>query len=83
MAASSEGALYKAEPPAVETLDTPVLVMHSTPDLSMLYSPYFPRRNASNMVVVAVHFKTRAAGVLQALPTRAEVEAVCEENYAA
>ena len=79
----SDGVEYKAAPPDVETLDTTGAGdAFDAGFIDAVLSGLSPKQCIEYGCVCGA-LSTRAAGALQALPTRAEAEAVCEENYAA
>jgi sugar/nucleoside kinase (ribokinase family) len=79
----SDGVLSKAEPPAVETLDTTGAGDAFDAGFIDAVLSGLSAKECIEHGCVCGALSTRAAGALQALPTRAEAEAVCEENYAA
>lgn len=79
----SDGVEYKAAPPDVNTLDTTGAGdAFDAGFIDAVLSGLSPKQCIEHGCVCGA-LSTRAAGALQALPTRAEAEAVCKENYAA
>jgi ribokinase len=79
----SDGVEYKAAPPDVDTLDTTGAGdAFDAGFIDAVLSSLSPKQCIEYGCVCGA-LSTRAAGALQALPTREEAEAVCEENYAA
>lgn len=79
----SDGVEYKAAPPDVVALDTTGAGdAFDAGFIDAVLSGLSPKQCIEHGCVCGA-LSTRAAGALQALPTRAEAEAVCKENYAA
>lgn len=79
----SAGVEYKAAPPDVVALDTTGAGdAFDAGFIDAVLSGLSPKQCIEHGCVCGA-LSTRAAGALQALPTRAEAEAVCKENYAA
>lgn len=79
----SDGTEYKVTPPTVDTLDTTGAGdAFDAGFIDGVLSGLTPRQCIERGCVCGA-LSTRAAGALQALPTRTETELVCEENYAA
>jgi sugar/nucleoside kinase (ribokinase family) len=79
----SDGVEYKAEPPEVETLDTTGAGDAFDAGFIDAVLSGLSSKQCIEYGCVCGALSTRAAGALKALPTRAEAEAVCEENYVA
>jgi sugar/nucleoside kinase (ribokinase family) len=78
----SEGREYRAAPPEVETMDTTGAGdAFDAGFLDAMLAGLPPKQWIEHGCVTGA-LSTRAAGALQALPTREEAAAVCEENYA-
>lgn len=79
----SDGVVYRATPPSVDTLDTTGAGdAFDAGFIDAVLAGLSPKRCIEHGCVCGA-LSTRAAGALEALPTRDEAEAVCEENYAA
>lgn len=79
----SDGIEYKAAPPIVDTLDTTGAGdAFDAGFIDAVLSGLSPKQCIERGCVCGA-LSTRAAGALQALPTRDVAEAACEENYAA
>jgi sugar/nucleoside kinase (ribokinase family) len=79
----SDGVLYRAAPPQVDTVDTTGAGdAFDAGFIDAVLSGLSPKRCIESGCVCGA-LSTRAAGALEALPTRAEAEAICKENYAA
>jgi len=79
----SDGVEYKAAPPVVDTLDTTGAGdAFDAGFIDAVLSGLSPKQCIEHGCVCGA-LSTRAAGALQALPTRDEAAAVCEENYVA
>jgi sugar/nucleoside kinase (ribokinase family) len=79
----SNGIEYKVAPPIVETLDTTGAGDAFDAGFIDGVLSGLPPRQCIERGCVCGALSTRAVGALQALPTRIETEAICEENYAA
>jgi sugar/nucleoside kinase (ribokinase family) len=78
----SDGVEYKAAPPEVETLDTTGAGdAFDAGFIDAVLAGLTPKQCIEHGCVCGA-LSTRAAGALEALPTRTEAEAACEENYA-
>jgi sugar/nucleoside kinase (ribokinase family) len=79
----SGGVEYKAAPPDVDTVDTTGAGdAFDAGFIDAVLSGLSPKQCIEHGCVCGA-LSTRAAGALQALPTRAEAETVCEANYVA
>jgi sugar/nucleoside kinase (ribokinase family) len=79
----SDGVEYRAVPPIVDTLDTTGAGdAFDAGFIDAVLSRLSPKQCIEYGCVCGA-LSTRAAGALQALPTRDEAKAVCEDNYVA
>jgi len=79
----TDGVLHRAVPPQVNTVDTTGAGdAFDAGFIDAVLSGLSPKRCIERGCVCGA-LSTRAAGALEALPTRTEAETICEENYAA
>jgi sugar/nucleoside kinase (ribokinase family) len=79
----TEGMQYRITPPNVKTVDTTGAGdAFDAGFIDAVLTGLSPRQCIEHGCVCGA-LSTRVAGALEALPTRVEAEAICEENYAA
>ena len=78
----SDGREYGVRPPEIETLDTTGAGDAFDAGFIDAMLSGLPAKQWIERGCVTGALSTRAAGALQALPTREEAATVCEENYA-